>query len=84
MWRSYIWDFDPGGNVEHVADNDLTVNDVEFVLNNPVSSDVSRSSGLPCVFGYTPDGRYVFVVYREIDAMTIEPVTAYEVPEPGI
>jgi hypothetical protein len=55
---------------------------VEHVLANPDSEGVSRSSGLPCVFGYAPDGRYIIVVYEQIDADTIYPVTAYEVPEP--
>ena len=43
---------------------------------------VSRSSGLPAVWGYTPDGRYIMAVYEELDETTILPVTAYEVPEP--
>jgi hypothetical protein len=33
-------------------------------------------------FGYTPDGRYIIVVYEEIDGETVLPWTAYEVPEP--
>ena len=43
---------------------------------------VSRASGLPCVFGYTPDGTYIIVVYELLDADTIYPITAYAVPEP--
>ena len=34
------------------------------------------------MFGYTPDGTYIMVVYDVIDEDTIYPVTAYEVPEP--
>ena len=41
----------------------------------------SRSSGRPVVAGYTPDGRLIFVVYEEIDDVTVYPVTAYEVEE---
>jgi hypothetical protein len=41
------------------------------------------SSGLPCVFGYTPDGTYIIVVYELLDTDTIYPVTAYAVPEPS-
>jgi hypothetical protein len=46
-----------------------------------VTEGVSRSSGLPVVFGYTPDGDYIIVVYRHIDAETIRVITAYEVAE---
>jgi hypothetical protein len=30
-------------------------------------------------YGFTPDGRYIVVVYEEIDHDTWYPVTAYEV-----
>jgi len=33
----------------------------------------------PFVTGYTPDGRLILVVYEEIDDVTVDPVTAYEV-----
>lgn len=81
-WSHIIWDSTPGGNVEHVEEHDLTTDDVDFVLQNPSSGGTSRSSGRPCVFGYIPDGRYIVVVYEEVDAGTVIPVTAYEVPEP--
>ena len=32
----------------------------------PDETGVSRSSGRPIAFGYTPDGRYICVVYEEI------------------
>jgi hypothetical protein len=80
-WTHIIWDHTPGGNVEHVEEHDLTTDDVDYVLEHPSSSVTSRSSGLPCVFGYTPDGRYIIVVYEENND-TIYPKTAYEVPEP--
>ena len=32
-------------------------------------------------FGFTPDGRYILVVFEQIDKMTVYPVTAYEVEE---
>ena len=77
-----IWDETPGGNVEHVEEHDLTADDVDHVLSNYESKGFSRSSGGPCVFGYAPDGRYVIVIYEEVDDDTVLPVTAYEVPEP--
>jgi hypothetical protein len=81
MWQ-VIWDDEPDGNVDHVFEHGLTPDDVEFVLNNYESQAVSQASGQPCVFGYTEDGRYIIVVYEEIDQETIHPVTAYDVPEP--
>ena len=43
---------------------------------------VSRSSSEPALFGYTPDGRYIIVVYCEIDEFSAFPVTAFEVQGP--
>ena len=48
---------------------------------NHTSAAMSNSSGCPCVFGYTPDDRYIIVVYEEYNG-TIYPKTAYEVQEP--
>lgn len=55
--------------------------DVEDVLFDPVGHDRSRSSGLPIAFGFTSDGRYIAVVYEQIDPSTVYPLTAYEVAE---
>jgi len=74
-----IWNEEPDGNIEHIAEHGLTPKDVEEVILNPVDRDVSRSTGLPIVFGFTADGRYILVVYEQVDDITIYPVTAYEV-----
>ena len=52
-------------------------------LNEETYAEVltSRTSGLPIVFGFTLDGRYIMVVYEQIDAITVYPVTAYDVDE---
>ena len=42
----------------------LTPEDVNAVLMDPDETGVSRSSGRPIAFGYTPDGRYICVVYE--------------------
>ena len=78
-----LWDLDDDseGNVQHVAEHDLSKDDVEYVVARPDRFDVSRSSGNPMVFGYTEDGRYVAVVFIQIDDDTIYPVTAYEVED---
>ena len=80
-WYDIIWNYEPGGNVEHIAEHGLTPEDVEEVIYNPLEKRTSRSSGRPIVSGYTPDGQLIFVVYEEIDDVTVYPVTAYEVEE---
>ena len=79
-----LWDSeeDPNGNVEHIAEHGLAVEDVEEVLASPTSEGVSRSSGLPLVWGYTPDGIFIVVVYQQINEEMIRVVTAYQVDEP--
>jgi uncharacterized DUF497 family protein len=79
-----IWDDDddPDGNVQHIAEHGLTIEDVEHVLENPTAEGTSESTGRPCFFGHTPGGDFIIVVYEQIDEDTIVPVTAYEVPEP--
>jgi uncharacterized DUF497 family protein len=79
-----IWDDpdDPEGNVQHIAEHGLSIEDVEEVLLNPTSEGVSASSGRPCVWGYTLEQAYIIAVYDRIDADTVRVVTAYEVPEP--
>ena len=82
MRQRIIWNEESGGNVGNVEEQGLTVADVEYVLANDVSVDVSRSSEEPCVFGYTSDDSHIIVVYELIDEDTVYLVTAYEVPEP--
>ncbi|MFO0967477.1 MAG: DUF4258 domain-containing protein [Gemmataceae bacterium] len=80
-----FWDDedDPDGNVQHIAQHGLTMDDVEEVLSNPTSEGMSKSSGLPCVWGYAAEDIYIIVVYDQVDQDTVRVVTAYEVPEPG-
>jgi len=82
-FTSILWDLedDPDGNVQHIAEHGLEIEDVEWVLGTPESEGWSNSSDLPAVWGYTPAGVYIIVVYQKIDEDTIRVVTAYEVPE---
>lgn len=84
-YDSVFWDLDddPEGNVHHCAEHGITKEEVEEVIENAIDSDVSRSSGRPVVFGETRTGKYLMVVFEEIDSDTIYPVTAYEVPRRG-
>jgi len=83
-FTSIIWDeeSDPTGNVQHIGEHDLSIDDVEEVLAAPVSRGYSDSTGFPAVWGHVPDGRFVIVVFEQIDDDTIRVITAYEVPEP--
>src|SRR3954470_20561252 len=80
---SILWDLDddPDGNVQHCAEHGVTKEEVEEVFQNATDADVSRSSVRPVVFGDTNTGKHLMVVYEVIDADTVYPVTAYEVPE---
>lgn len=50
------------------------------MFENATDADVSRSSGRPVVFGDTSTGKHLMVAYEEIDADTVYPITAYDVP----
>jgi hypothetical protein len=82
-----IWDLDddPDGNVQHIAEHGVTVEEVEEVLRDPATrTGRSRTSGRPQAFGWTSTGKYITVIWDEIlkDPRTIYPVTSYEVPPP--
>jgi uncharacterized DUF497 family protein len=86
MSLQIIWDLedDPDGNVQHIAEHGVTIEEVEDVLLDRRSTRAySHSSGLPVTFGYTSGGRHLAVVWEEVwdDPPAIRPVTAYDVPE---
>lgn len=81
-----VWDLEDDGNVQHLREHDVSIEEAEEVLLGRESSRaVSRSSGLPTVFGWTTTGRHLAVVYELVDddPMTFRPVTAYDVPPPA-
>jgi hypothetical protein len=87
MDATIIWDLedDPAGNVHHLREHDVTIDEAEEVLLDPHSSRArSRTSGLPTAFGWTSTGRHLAVVYELVDddPLTLRPVTAYDVPPP--
>ncbi len=67
--------------IAHLAEHGIAADEFEVVVSNPDRVGVSRSSGRPCCWGATPDGRALFCVYEFLDDVTIIPVTAYDVPE---
>jgi hypothetical protein len=78
-----IWDPDDdlAGNVQHIAEHDLSKEEVEEVLIDPERRGMSRSSGLPIVFGTTSTGRFIAVIFQKIDPNTAKPVTAFDIDD---
>ena len=68
--------------IDHIAQHGISQDDYEAIVCHPDSKGFSRSSGLLVAWGHTNDGRYLIVVYEEVDEVTLFPVTAYEVPIP--
>jgi hypothetical protein len=69
--------------VEHLGEHDVLPTDFQEVVCRPERRGESRSSGRPCCWGETSDGRYLICVYEYLDEMTIVPFTAYEVERPA-
>ncbi len=69
--------------VEHLAEHGISRDDFAEVMSAPERRGESRSTGRPCCWGETGDGRYLFCVYEYLDEMTILPITAYEVQRPN-
>jgi uncharacterized DUF497 family protein len=78
-----IWDLadDVDGNIQHIAENDVTPDEVGEILRIADDAQFSRSSGRPLVFGYTEAGRLLAVIFEWVDEDTVYPVTAYEPEE---
>lgn len=79
-----LWDMpdDPHGNVVHIQEHGISVDDVEDVIyNRDNETGTSNSSGEPCTFGWTQTGLHIMVVWEHVcdDPRTIRPITAYEV-----
>lgn len=58
-FRRTYWDLDddPRGNVQHIAEHEVTKEEVEEVLEHPEGIERSRSSGRCIAFGETSTGR---------------------------
>ena len=75
-------DDDPDGNVQRIAEHDLSREEVESVLVGTESVEgTSRSSGRPMVFGWTTTGRFIAVVFEwsSENPSVVYPVRAHEV-----
>ena len=72
MWNDAIvvWDLndDEDGNVQHVAEHGLTIDEVEDVLLNEDNTVVrSHSSGFPLTFGWMSTGQYIGVIWEVVN-----------------
>ena len=79
------WDMEdePQGNVQHVAEHGITIEEFEDVVLNPKNPvTMSRSSDNFITFGYTVAGKHIAAVWELVsdDPNTIRPVTAFEAP----
>lgn len=81
VWFDYLWLEGIEGNIGHIAEHGIAPEDVEYAIENFEVERSSQSSGRPMRFGYTPDGRYIAVVFEWIDDVTVYPITAYEVED---
>jgi hypothetical protein len=64
--------------IEHLAEHGVEPVEFEEVVSAPDTIGESRSSGRPCCWGETSDGRYLFCVFEKLDELTILPITAFE------
>ena len=48
---------------------------------NPVKHGTSAVADALMIFGCTPSGEYIAVVYEELDEDTVYPVTAFPIEE---
>jgi uncharacterized DUF497 family protein len=83
-----IWDLqeDPEGNVQHIAEHGVTVEEAEEVVRDCYEAAVaSRSSGRPMVFGWTSTGKHLTVTFEVVDKELpqVYVVTAFEAPPPA-
>jgi uncharacterized DUF497 family protein len=77
-WFEFMWNDEIH---EHLAQHGVTPEEFEDVVRDQANPTRSRSTGERAVVGETTTGRLLFCVYRMIDELNVEPVTAYEVDD---
>ena len=53
-WYDFIWNYEPGGNVEHVEEHGLSPEDVEAVICNPLKRGPAGVRAAPSSRGIRP------------------------------
>jgi len=80
-WLEVIRTTGAHGNVRHIAEHGIRPVEVEHVLAHPIGRDESERTGRPIVFGFTARGRFLAVVFEQIDPVTVYPITAFDVED---
>ncbi len=78
-----IWDEDdePEGNVAHIAEHDITIDEVEDILYDPRNrTGPSNHLGRMLTCGWTETDRFICVAREKVEAnpFVVRPVTAFE------
>ncbi len=73
-WLDFFW---TNNAIEKISQHGLTVEDVEFVIQNPSYIRRSRSSERQIAFGYSESGDWIACPFDLIDEVTAMPVTAF-------
>lgn len=82
-----VWDLedDLDGNVAHIAEHGLTIDEIEEVLysKNFAIHVNSLDSGEPGTYGHTSTGIHILVIWAVVndDPALVRIVTAFETPE---
>ena len=66
-------------SIEHLAEHGVTPEEFEEVVESARRNIISDSSGNLAVKGMTESGRLLFCVFRTIDVIEVEAITAYEI-----
>jgi uncharacterized DUF497 family protein len=64
-----------------VEANGVTLDEFEAVVQKPLRTVRSRTTGRPIAIGIGDDGRLLACVYEQLDQWDVLPVTAYEVAD---
>lgn len=75
-YYDFLWNDE---NINHLGEHGVSVADFEQVVTDPETIGESRSTGRPCCWGETADGRFLICVFEKIDLHTILPITAFEI-----
>ena len=59
--------------IEHLALHGVTPEEFEEIVKYPEARGNSRTTGRPCCWGETADGRYVICVYENLGVVQIRP-----------
>jgi uncharacterized DUF497 family protein len=76
-----LWDDEPGGNVEHLAEHGVTPEEAEQVIRARFGNrEPSRSNSDRWIcYGFTSTDRFLFVVFDYLEDLDILlPITAFE------